>query len=71
MMMMMALILFYSDREKPVNIGDSMPATLIRLMTSTMLSQTREAVSECLFSLCNDDGMWIYFFLMNPIYLPF
>lgn len=59
---MILMNLSYSDREKPVNIGDSMPATLIRLMTSTMLSQTREAVSECLFSLCNDDGRCIGFF---------
>ncbi|KAI9252332.1 guanine nucleotide exchange factor [Phascolomyces articulosus] len=44
------------DRNQPVNRGNSTSAQLIRLMTSTMLPQTRDAVCECLFVLCNEDA---------------
>ena len=49
-------IYLYSDRKLPVNRGKSTSSQLIRLMTSTMLPQTRDAICECLFVLCNEDG---------------
>ncbi|ORY93778.1 guanine nucleotide exchange factor [Syncephalastrum racemosum] len=45
-----------TDRIQPVNQGTSLSARLIRLMTSTLLPQTREAVSDLLFVLCNEDA---------------
>ncbi|KAI8994691.1 guanine nucleotide exchange factor [Pilobolus umbonatus] len=43
------------DRLQPVHKGFSLPAYLIRLMTSTMLPQTRDVVGETLFVLCDKD----------------
>ncbi|KAG2222072.1 hypothetical protein INT45_007958 [Circinella minor] len=45
-----------TDRNLPVNRGKSTSSQLIRLMTSTMLPQTRDAICECLFVLCNEDA---------------
>ncbi|KAK4516659.1 uncharacterized protein ATC70_011636 [Mucor velutinosus] len=44
------------DRLKPVNEGPGLPAYLIRLMTSTMMPQTRDAACEALFVLCDKDA---------------
>ncbi|GAN00839.1 guanine nucleotide exchange factor synembryn protein [Mucor ambiguus] len=44
------------DRLKPVNEGSGLPAYLIRLMTSTMMPQTRDAACETLFVLCDKDA---------------
>ncbi|OAD02845.1 hypothetical protein MUCCIDRAFT_155990, partial [Mucor lusitanicus CBS 277.49] len=44
------------DRLKPVNEGSSLSAYLIRLMTSTMMPQTRDAACETLFVLCDKDA---------------
>lgn len=44
------------DRKKPVHQGNTLPARLIRLMTSAMVPQTREAVCELFFVLCHEDG---------------
>ncbi|KAI8644791.1 guanine nucleotide exchange factor [Parasitella parasitica] len=44
------------DRLKPVHEGFGLSAYLIRLMTSTMMPQTRDAVCEALFVLCDKDG---------------
>ncbi|KAI8364414.1 guanine nucleotide exchange factor [Blakeslea trispora] len=44
------------DRTLPVNEGDHLPAYLIRLMTSTMMPQSRSAICEILFMLCDKDG---------------
>ena len=51
-----SFIIYQSDRNQPVNRGKSTSSQLIRLMTSTMLPQTRDAICECLFVLCNEDG---------------
>ncbi|CAO3631105.1 unnamed protein product [Cunninghamella blakesleeana] len=45
-----------NDRMLPVNKGKSLSAYLIRLMTSAMLPQTRDAVCETLFVLCDEDA---------------
>ncbi|KAI8344103.1 guanine nucleotide exchange factor [Chlamydoabsidia padenii] len=45
-----------SDRMMPVNQGKGLPAYLIRLMTSAMLPQTRDAVCETMFVLCDEDA---------------
>ncbi|CEP10032.1 hypothetical protein [Parasitella parasitica] len=44
------------DRLKPVHEGFGLSAYLIRLMTSTMMPQTRDAVCETLFVLCDKDA---------------
>ncbi|KAG0167452.1 hypothetical protein DFQ28_006074 [Apophysomyces sp. BC1034] len=44
------------DRVKPVNKGASLAAYMIRLMTSAMLQQTRNAVCELLYVLCDEDA---------------
>ncbi|KAI8091159.1 guanine nucleotide exchange factor [Gilbertella persicaria] len=44
------------DRIRPVHEGNSLPAYLIRFMTSTMMPQSRNAVCETLFILCNKDA---------------
>lgn len=46
----------YRDRLRPVHQGDKLPAYMIRLMTSTMLPQTRNAICETYFVLCDEDG---------------
>ncbi|CAO3596254.1 unnamed protein product [Absidia cylindrospora] len=45
-----------SDRMVPVNQGKGLPAYLIRLMTSAMLPQTKDAVCETMFVLCDEDA---------------
>ncbi|KAF7725946.1 hypothetical protein EC973_009183 [Apophysomyces ossiformis] len=44
------------DRLQPVNKGKGLPACLIRLMTSATLMQTRDAVCEILYVLCDEDA---------------
>ncbi|RCH94799.1 hypothetical protein CU097_004743 [Rhizopus azygosporus] len=44
------------DRLRPVHQGDKLPAYMIRLMTSTMLPQTRNAICETYFVLCDEDA---------------
>ncbi|KAI8393971.1 guanine nucleotide exchange factor [Radiomyces spectabilis] len=44
-----------SDRLLPVNQGQSLSAYMIRCSTSTMLPQTRDAVCELLFILCDEN----------------
>ncbi|KAG2236730.1 hypothetical protein INT48_000728 [Thamnidium elegans] len=44
------------DRLLPVHEGFSLPAYMIRLMTSTMMPLTRDGVCEMLFVLCDKDA---------------
>lgn len=44
------------DRCLPVHEGFSLPAYMIRLMTSTMMPLTRDGVCETLYVLCDKDG---------------
>ncbi|KAI9020797.1 guanine nucleotide exchange factor [Phycomyces nitens] len=45
-----------SDRIQPVHQGTRLPAYLIRLMTCALLPQTRDAVSELLWTLCDEQA---------------
>ncbi|KAI7864158.1 guanine nucleotide exchange factor [Spinellus fusiger] len=45
-----------SDRIQPVHQGTRLPAYLIRLMTCALLPQTRDAVSEMVWVLCNEQA---------------
>ncbi|KAL0080077.1 guanine nucleotide exchange factor [Phycomyces blakesleeanus] len=45
-----------SDRIQPVHQGTRLPAYLIRLMTCALLPQTRDAVSELLWILCDEQA---------------
>ncbi|CAO3599773.1 unnamed protein product [Absidia cylindrospora] len=51
-----ALLPQQSDRMTPVHQGKRLSAYLIRLMTSAMLPQTRNAVCETLFVVCDQDA---------------
>ncbi|CAG8513711.1 14176_t:CDS:2 [Acaulospora morrowiae] len=44
------------DRSKPLEKGDSISARLIRLMTSVMLPNLKDSVSELFFVLCDQDA---------------
>jgi len=46
-----------SDRSKPLNVGESIRACLIRLMTNTLLGNSRETISTLLYTLCDSNGM--------------
>ncbi|KAI7902845.1 guanine nucleotide exchange factor synembryn-domain-containing protein [Cokeromyces recurvatus] len=55
-LMVEAMLPNEKDRHKPVHEGHSLSAYLIRLMTSTMMPQTRDATCETLFILCDKDA---------------
>jgi len=44
------------DRSKPLNIGESLRACLIRLMTNTLLGNSRETISTLLYTLCDSNA---------------
>ncbi|RIB19319.1 guanine nucleotide exchange factor [Gigaspora rosea] len=44
-----------SDRSKPLEKGDDLSARLIRLMTSAMLPNLKDGVSELLYVICDQD----------------
>ncbi|CAG8495276.1 10271_t:CDS:2 [Racocetra fulgida] len=44
------------DRSKPLEKGDSLSARLIRLMTSVMLPNLKDGISELLYVICDQDG---------------
>jgi hypothetical protein len=48
--------LIISDRTKPLEKGDSLSARLIRVMTSVLLPNLKDNISELLFTLCDEDG---------------
>ncbi|CAJ0895168.1 4722_t:CDS:10 [Entrophospora sp. SA101] len=43
------------DRTKPLEKGDSLSARLIRVMTSVLLPNLKESISNLLFTLCDED----------------
>ncbi|CAG8813470.1 32517_t:CDS:2, partial [Racocetra persica] len=43
------------DRSKPLEKGDSLSARLIRLMTSVMLPNLKDGISELLYVICDQD----------------
>jgi len=44
------------DRSKPLNVGESIRASLIRLMTNTLLGNSRETISTLLYTLCDNNA---------------
>jgi len=44
------------DRSKPLNVGESIRACLIRLMTNTLLGNSRETISTLLYKLCDSNA---------------
>jgi len=44
------------DRSKPLNVGESIRACLIRLMTNTLLGNSRETISTLLYTLCDSNA---------------
>ncbi|CAG8645180.1 3220_t:CDS:2 [Cetraspora pellucida] len=44
------------DRSKPLEKGDSLSARLIRLMTSVMLPNLKDGISELLYVICDQDA---------------
>jgi len=44
------------DRSKPLNVGESLRACLIRLMTNTLLGNSRETISTLLYTLCDSNA---------------
>ncbi|CAG8516367.1 1653_t:CDS:2 [Cetraspora pellucida] len=44
------------DRSKPLEKGDSLSARLIRLMTSVMLPNLKDGISEFLYMICDQDA---------------
>jgi len=48
-----------SNRSKPLNVGESIRACLIRLMTNTLLGNSRETISTLLYTLCDSNGNYI------------
>jgi len=44
------------DRSKPLNVGESIRACLIRMMTNTLLGNSRETISTLLYTLCDSNA---------------
>jgi len=44
------------NRSKPLNVGESIRACLIRLMTNTLLGNSRETISTLLYTLCDSNA---------------
>jgi len=57
-----------SDRSKPLNVGESIRACLIRLMTNTLLGNSRETISTLLYTLCDSNGKFFFLKKKKKIY---